>query len=166
ILAERLWTTRFGRDPDLLHRRIIVDGEAREVIGILPDVVRFPATDTEVWLPLVLDPAKTDSASFDYRAVARLRDGSSIEQAEIDLQALLLQLPIEFPGRLTRAAIDQTHMRVSVQPLASVLVVGVARLLWVILGAAVFVLAAACLNVACLFLVRAEARRPTFAIQR
>src|SRR5262249_325606 len=109
---------------------------------------------------------KTDSASFDYRAVARLRDGSSIEQAEIDLQALLLQLPIEFPGRLTRAAIDQTHMRVSVQPLASVLVVGVARLLWGILGPAVFGLAAACLNVACLFLVRAEARRPTFAIQR
>ena len=166
IVAERLWTRRFGRDADLLHRRIIIDGQAREVVGILPDVVRFPATDTEVWLPLVLDPAKTDSASFDYKAVARLRDGASIEQAETDLQALLLRLPTEFPGRLTRAAIDQTHMRVSVQPLASVLVGGVARLLWVILGAAVFVLAAACVNVACLLLVRAEARRRTFAIQR
>jgi len=165
IVAERLWARRFGRDPDLLHRRIRVDGETREVVGILPDVVRFPGSDTELWLPLVLDPAKTDSASFDYKALARLRDGVSIEQAEIDLQALLLRLPVELPGRLTRPSIDQTHMRVVVQPLASVVVGGVTRLLWVIFGASVFVLLAACVNVACLFLVRGEGRRRAFAIQ-
>jgi putative ABC transport system permease protein len=166
IVAERLWARRFGGDPDLLHRRIIVDGQPREVVGILSDVVRFPETDTEVWLPLVLDPARTDSASFDYKALARLRDGASIEQAETDLQGLLLRLPVEFPGRLTRAAIDQTHMRVAVRPLASIVVGGVARLLWVMFGASAFVLLAACVNVACLFLVRGEARRRTFAIQR
>jgi len=165
ILSERLWTRRFGRDPNLLGRPILVDGQEREVVGILSDAVRFPATDTEAWIPLVLDPAKTDSASFDYKAIARLRDGTSIEQAESDLQALLLQLPAAFPGRLTRAAIEQTHMRVAVQPLASVVVGGVARLLWVILGASVFVLLAACVNVTCLFLVRGEARRRQFAIQ-
>ena len=165
ILAERLWKRRFGSDSDLLHRQIIVDGRAREVVGILPDGVRFPGTDSELWLPLVLNAAKTDSASFDYKAVARLRDGASIEQAETDLQALLLRLPVEFPGRLTRAAIDQTHMRVAVRPLASVEVGGVSRLLWVIFGASVFVLLASCMNVACLFLVRGEARRRTFVIQ-
>ncbi len=166
MLAERLWTRRFGRDAGLLHRRILVDGRSREVVGILPDAVRFPASDTDVWLPLGLDPAKTDSATFDYRAVARLRDGVSIQQAAADLQALLPRLPDEFPGRLTRGAIEQTHMEVSVRPLASVVVEGVATLLWVVLGAAGFVLAAACANVACLFLVRAESRRRTFAIQR
>jgi putative ABC transport system permease protein len=165
ILAERLWARRFGADPGLLHRRIMVDGQPREVVGILTDAVRFPASDTELWVPLALDPAKTDSASFDYKAVARLRDGVSIEQAEFDLQALLLRLPDEFPGRLTRPAIEQTHMRASVVPLASYVVDGVATLLWVVFGAAVVVLAAACVNVACLFLVRAESRRKMFVIQ-
>ena len=165
ILAERLWTRRFGRDPELLHRRILIDGQLHEVVGILPDAVRFPATDTEVWLPLVFDPAKTDSASFDYKALGRLRDGVSIAQAEMDLQTLLLRVPIEFPGRLTRPAIDQTHMRVVVRPLAAVMLGSVTRLLWVIFGVSMFVLLAACMNVACLFLVRGEARRRTFAIQ-
>ncbi|HEX3704096.1 MAG TPA: ABC transporter permease, partial [Vicinamibacterales bacterium] len=165
ILSERLWARRFGRDPNVLDRRIIVDGQLREVVGILPDAVRFPGTDTEAWVPLVLDQAKTDSASFDYQAVGRLRDGASIEQAETDLQALLLRLPAEFPGRLTSPAIEQTHMRVTVRPLASVIVGGVTRLLWVIFGASVFVLLAACVNVTCLFLVRGEARRRIFAIQ-
>jgi predicted permease len=166
MLAARLWARRFGRDPDLLHRPVTIDGQLHEVVAILPDVVRFPETDTEVWLPLALDAAKTDSASFDYKAVARLRDGASIGQAETDLQAILLRLPVEFPGRLTRPAIEQTHMRVAVRPLASVVVGGVTRLLWVIFGASAFVLFAACVNVACLFLVRGESRRRTFAIQR
>ena len=166
IVAERLWARRFGADPGLLNRRIVVDGEAREVVGILPDAVRFPAPDTEVWLPLGLNPAKTDTATFDYQAVARLRDGVSIEQAESDLQSLLRRLPDEFPGRLTRGAIDETHMRASVEPLASVVVAGFATMLWVVLGAAGLVLAAACANVAGLFLVRAESRRKMFAIQR
>ena len=166
IVAERLWARRFGADPGLLSRRIVVDGEAREVVGILPDAVRFPAPDTEVWLPLGLNPAKTDTATFDYQAVARLRDGVSIEQAEADLQSLLPRLPDEFPGRLTRGAIDETHMRASVEPLASVVVAGFATMLWVVLGAAGLVLAAACANVAGLFLVRAESRRKMFAIQR
>ena len=165
ILAERLWARRFGSDRELLHRRIIVDGQAREVIGILPDSVRFPGTDTELWLPLLLNRAKTDSASFDYKAVARLRDSVSIDQAETDLQALLLRLPVEFPGRLTRPAIDQTQMRVAVRPLASVEVGAIARLLWVVFGASLFVLLTTCMNVACLFLVRGEARRRTFVIQ-
>jgi predicted permease len=166
ILAERLWTRRFGADPTLLNRRIVVDGESHEVVGILPDAVRFPKSDTVVWLPLVLNPAKTDTATFDYQAVARLRDDVSIEQAEADLQSLLPHLPDEFPGRLTRGAIEQTRMRASVEPLASVVVAGFATMLWIVLGAAGLVLATACANLAGLFLVRAESRRKTFAIQR
>jgi putative ABC transport system permease protein len=166
VLAERLWARRFGRDRGVLGRAITIDGRPREVIGILPDAVRFPSADAELWLPLALDPARTDSASFDYQAIGRLRDGASIGQAEADLQGLLPRLPDEFPGRLTRNAIEQTRMRVSVRPLAAVVVDGFTTLLWVVLGAAAFVLAAACANVACLFLVRAEGRRRTFAIQR
>ena len=85
--AERLWTRKFGAGSALTPRRITIGGQARELVGILPDSLRFPASDTEVWLPLTLDPAKTDSASFDYKAIARLRDGVTIERAEANLPA-------------------------------------------------------------------------------
>lgn len=166
VIGERLWERRFGRDPRILNRVLQVNGAAHEVVGIMPDVLRFPAAETEVWLPLRLDPAKTDSATFDYQAIARLRDGVPLRQAEAELQALLLRLPAEMPGRLTRPAIEQTQMRVLARPLSGVIVGDVGRLLWIVLGAAVFVLAIAATNVANLFLVRGEARRNAVVIEQ
>jgi predicted permease len=128
--------------------------------------VAFPAPDTELWLPMRLDPAKTESASFDYRAIARLRDGVSIDAAAADLQTLLPRLPDEFPGRLTRASLEQTQMRTSVRPLAAVIIGDIGLVLWVVLAAAALVLAIACANVANLFLVRAESRRDAVAVKR
>lgn len=166
IIGERLWVRKYGRDPEILNRRVNIDGVPHDLVGIISADVRFPASDTELWLPMRLDPAKTESATFDYQAVARLRDGVSLDAAAADLQALLPRQPEEFPGRLTRAAIEQTRMRVSVRPLSTVIVGDIAQSLWVIFAAAVFVLAIACANVANLFLVRAESLRDALAIQQ
>jgi predicted permease len=166
VIAEGLWRRRYGGERTLFDRPLEIDGVPHEVIGILPARFRFPSADTELWLPLRLDPAKTDSATFDYRALARLRKGVSIEEATADAQALLERLPDEFPGRLTREAIEQTRMRASVRPLAEVVVGDVGRSLFVVLAAAAFVLATACANVANLFLVRAEGRRTALALKR
>ena len=166
VIAERLWIRKFGRDPTTLNRQLLVDGVAHDVVGIMPDRVRFPAADTELWLPLRLDPARTDSATFDYRAIARLRDDVTIGAAENELSELLLRLPGELPGRLTVAAIQQTKMRALVRPLDEVVVGDAGQLLWIALGAALFVLAIATTNVANLFLVRAEARRNAIVVER
>ena len=166
ILAERLWARKYGRDPGLVNRRVGIDGVPHEIVGILPDDVRLPAPDTEVWLPLRLDAAKTDSASFDYQGVARLRDGVAIDAAAADLQALLPRLPDEFPGRMTRESIAQTRMQASVRPLAAVVVGDVNGLLWLVLGIAGCVMTIACASVANLFLVRAESRRDALALLR
>jgi predicted permease len=166
LLSERLWRRKYGGDPGILNRRLEIDGVPHEVTGILPSGVRFPASDTELWLPLRLDPAKTESATFDYQGVARLREGVSLDEAEGELQALLLRLPEEIPGRLTPEAIEQTRMRASVRPLRDVVVGDVGRLLWVILGASGFVLAIAWANVLNLFLVLAEGRRNALALER
>jgi predicted permease len=166
IISERLWTRKFGSDPAIVNRPLQIDGVSHEVIGIMPARLRFPSADTELWLPLGLNPAKTESATFDYQAIARLRDNVSLNDAERELQALLPRLPDEFPGRLTRASIDQTRMRVSVRPLDAVVIGDAGRLLWIVFAAVGFLLAIACANVANLFLVRAERRRTAFAIQR
>jgi hypothetical protein len=110
IMAERLWARKFGAGSPLTPRRIVIDGQPRDVIGILPDSVRFPASDTEVWLPLALDPAKTDSASFDYKAIARLRDGVTLEQARL-ISRDCRSFP-RVPGRLTSVPSIRHHARV------------------------------------------------------
>src|SRR5262249_6657495 len=137
-----------------------------EIVGIMPAAFRFPAADTELWVPMRLDPARTESATFDYHAIARLRRGVSTEAAADDLQALLRQLPAEFPGRMTRASIDQTRMPAVVRPLQDEVAGDSGRLLWLIFGAAAFLLAIACANASNLFLVRAESRQHAVAIQR
>ena len=166
VLSERLWARRVRpRSARPAPRRDDRRRSARDrrhharVLG-------FPAADTELWLPLGLDAAHTESATFDYHAVGRLRNGVTIEAAADDLQALLPQVPDEFPGRMTRGSIEQTRMRATVQRLAEVVEGDAAHLLWIVFGAAAFVLAIACANVANLFLVRAEQRQQGIAIQR
>ncbi len=166
LISARLWARKYGRDPAILGRLLEIDGVPHEVLGIVPAGVYFPNPETELWLPMLLDPRKTDSASFDYQAVARLRNGVTAEQAAGELQNLLPSLPDEFPGRMTRASIEQTHMRVSVGPLADVIVGDIGRLLWIVLGAAGLVLAISFSNVANLFFVRAERRRNNVAVER
>jgi predicted permease len=166
VASERLWRRKYGGEPGLLHRTIEIDGVPHELIGIVPSRFRFPAPDTELWLPMRLDASKTETATFDYQAVARLRDGISIEEAAADLQALLERLPEEFPGRLTRESIEATHMRVSVRPLSEVVVGDIGPALFVLLAASVLVLAIACANVANLFLVHAEGRSRAIALKR
>jgi predicted permease len=166
VISEALWTRRFGRDPGLIDRLVTIDGVAHEVVGIMPAAVRFPAPDTALWVPMRLNPARTESATFDYQAIARLDDDESLTTAASALQALLPRIPDEFPGRLTRASIDATRMQVSVRPLDAVVVGDIGGILWVALGASGFVLLVACANVAGLCLVRAESRYRDVAVQR
>lgn len=166
IISERLWVRKYGRDVGVVNSRLEIDGVLHEIVGVLPNAVRVPAPDTALWVPLRLDPSKTDSASFDYQGVARLRDGVTIQAAEADLQALLPRLPDEFPGRMTRESIALTHTQPSVRPLAAVVVGDVNGLLWVVFGVTGIVMAIACANVANLFLVRAENRRDALALLR
>ncbi|HEX7050460.1 MAG TPA: ABC transporter permease [Longimicrobiales bacterium] len=166
IIGAGLWKRMYGSDPGIVGRRVRIDGVAREVIGIMPADFRFPAADVALWLPTGIDPAATESANFGYRAVARLRDGVSIDAAAADLQSLLPRIPEAFPGRLTASAIELTHMQAVVRPLRDVVVGDIGRVLWVVLAAVAFVLLIAAANVANLLLVRVEARQKELAVRR
>ena len=166
ILGERLWKTRYASDPHIIGRTVMVDGVMHEVVGVMPERFAFPDDRTALWLPIGIDPAKTKSAAFDYRVVARLRPAVTLQAAERDLQKLLPLVPVAFPGRLTANAIAVMHMRPVVHTLRDTMVGGVGRALWVVFGAAAFLLLIACANVANLFLVRAEERQHDLTVRR
>ena len=166
VIGQRLWERAFGGDASIVGRRVDVDGVLRQVVGIMPASFRWPTSTTQVWIPIGIDPANTASAAFDYRGMARLRDGVSVERAQAELDRLLPEVPVAFPGRLTVAAIEVTHMRAIVRPLRDVVVGNVGRVLWVVFGAAACLLLIACANVTNLFLVRIEGRQHELAVRR
>src|SRR5579872_4609563 len=166
LIGESLWKRKFGGDPSVIGRPVRVDGVERTIVGVMPASFHFPEPATAIWLPLVIDPAHTASAAFDFRGIARLRPGLTLGAARADLQRLLPTVPVVYPGRLTVDAIRVTHMAAVVRPLRDVVVGDVGRVLWVVLGAAVVLLAIACANVANLFLARAEGRQRELAVRR
>jgi predicted permease len=166
IIGQRLWERKFGGAPTIIGRRVEIDGVPHEIVGVMPARFDFPTTHVELWLPIGIDPLRTKSAAFDYRAVARLRSGVSLAAAAADLQRTLPTAPEEFPGRLTSQAIAQMKMHAIVRPLRDVVVGDTGRLLWVIVGAVGFVLLIACANVANLFLVRIDGRQRELAVRR
>ncbi len=166
VISQALWKRDFAGDRDVIGRHVTVDGVDREIVGVMPAGFEFPAARTAVWLPLQFDPAHTKSAAFDYRGIARLRDGATVATATTDLQRLLPQVPVVFPGRLSAAAIAVMHMAAVVRPLRDVIVGSVSRILWIVLGSVGVLLLIACANVANLFLARGEGRQREFAVRR
>jgi len=166
VIGEGLWRTRYAGDPAVVGARVNVDGVTRTVIGIMPAAFEFPDGRTTLWLPAGIDPARTQSANFDLRGIARLRPGVTPTAAAADLDRLLPHVPEAFPGRLTAPAIAVTKMHPAVHSLRDTTLGGVARALWIVFGAAALLLLIACANVANLFLVRAEQRQHDLVLRR
>jgi len=169
ILSEALWRRRFAGDPAIIGRAIRVDGRLREVIGVAPAWVRYPREDVQLWLPLGLDPAKVVPASSRFDVITRLRPSVGQEAAQRDFQQALDRMPSLYPdagfGYSTQQLFDVAGYRIVLTPLRDDVVGDVGSSLWVLAGAAFFVLLVGCANVATLFLVRAEARRREAAVR-
>jgi predicted permease len=169
IISEAMWRGRFGSDPDVLHRTIFVNGRSRQIVGVLPATFRFPSATTALWFPIALDPASQATGGFNYNAVARLKRGVSVADAERDFAAVLKRMPEMFPlvvpGVATKMLIEQAQPKPVLIPLKEDLTGSISSALWVVAAASALILLVACANVTNLILVRVDGRQRELAVR-
>lgn len=162
ILSYGLWQARFGGDPAIMGEQIRLDSTNRTVVGVMPAGFHFPDANTELWVPLALDPANhVDLWSTTATMIGRLRPGVTLVQARAEVAALAPQMLQLFPWSMP----EKYGRQATAVPLREHLVGDVRPMLLILLGAVGFVLLIACVNVANLLLVRTAARQRELAIR-
>jgi predicted permease len=161
------WQTVFGGDSSIVGRETYLDGRKCTIIGVMPKVFQFPPGEQEpvqLWTALQLDPAKPGNrGGHNYYLLGRLKTGATAVQAQGEL-ASLVESYGEKKVPKTHSFTPKNHTIVSF-PLQAEVVASVRPALLMLLGAVVFVLLIASVNVANLLLARAEARRREIAIR-
>jgi predicted permease len=160
VLSYALWQERFGSDPSTIGKTITLDAQPHTIIGVMP--AQRPlgfATDSQVWTPFIpTDEERTAREGFTCWAIARLKQGVTLSQAQSELDTISARLASDYPDAhqgwsVYASSLKQYLFGDANTPLA------------ILFCAVGFVMLIACANVSNLFLARGWARRREFAIR-
>ncbi|WP_101757781.1 FtsX-like permease family protein [Oceanicoccus sp. KOV_DT_Chl] len=159
LIGYEQWQNYYAGRKDIIGHLSRIDGQARTIVGVMPQNFGFP-TDHHIWTPLQL-PSNADPSNNSFRLtiIGILKKGTSVEQADSELKALIAQLANEYPD-------EYGHLSARTQPYiyaASANDWGTMNI--VMLTAAGIILLLACLNVGNLLLVRANERTQELVIR-
>jgi putative ABC transport system permease protein len=167
LLSHAFWQRRYSGDSTILGKSIVLDDVPRTIVGVLPPTFRLlhPAEtymlrDSDIWVPLQLDWSANGRNSFTvYTVIGRLKPGVTLEQSQVELNAIAQQL------RLVNPEYKTTSLRIRGVLLHDDVVKSVKPALLVLLAAIGLLVFIASANVANLLLARASSREREVAIR-
>ncbi len=167
MISYGYWQRRFGGDPKVIGRRIMADGSAREIIGVLPKGLWFMDMNHDLILPLRFDRANVRLAGYNFQAIARLRPGVTVEQANADVARMIgIELgKFPPPNGMSTKMMEDARLGPNVRLLMDDLLGDIGKSLWVVMATIGIVLLIACANVANLLLVRTEGRAQELTVR-
>jgi putative ABC transport system permease protein len=156
VLSYDVWQNRFGADREIVGKSILLDGAPYEVLGIMPPGFNFPLN---AQLYRRVPPGDFDSRNIrESGVIARLKPGTTVEQAQAELDRIAQDLEQTYPD-------TNTGLRLKVSPFREHYIGNAGTYIWLLAGAVGFVLLIACVNVVNLMLARAMAREKEMAIR-
>jgi predicted permease len=171
VISDALWRRMFGADPNIIGHNIRADNDLYTIIGVMPPDFRHPGhtlrTDVDLWttagyiaVPFP-QPSKREIRLFP-GAMARLKPGLTLEQAQVKLDAFVSQLRQQYPTDYPAAA----RWSVQLSSLHKEVVSSTGTMLIALLTAVSTVLLIACVNIASLLLARSSVRHREIALRQ
>jgi putative ABC transport system permease protein len=157
VISQQFWRDHLGSDPNVLGRSITLDGRPHAIVGVMPDWLRFPATEQiGVWAIRTFAVPQS-RPPYGLLAIGRLKRTSNIQMAEAELNSIAAQVTRQFPS--------SPELEAGMMPLKKWVVRNISTALLLLLGAISLVLLIAIVNVANLLLARASVRQREVAVR-
>jgi len=158
VVSESFWRGYMGSDAGAIGKAILIAGQKRTVIGVMPDAFDFPLS-SQVWIPLEVRPAdEHEHANRRWGVVGLLKSGASLQQARTETTEIAARLAGQYPNA-------DKERDLLVAPLTTLVDGATNRFLFVLLSATGFVLLLACANVGNLQLAKTLGRRKEITVR-